>query len=351
MVPASGEWRLPSNWGATFTSLHRPQYARPETNRRWPHMPALKRNEFRAPGHPTSGARQAFGMRIGGAVVTLPLPPKPDRRFSRIRLSGRWLPMGWLRHSTQGVQKSRTSRADFRPAHLGLRRPTVRFHFVSQPGIPGHPREQPCGTTRTLVRGIRHDPQHHVPTSLGSTVVTRFFATTDALTPTGPFIATSRGSLIHVTQTADHSVSNHLRSSARRVPLPQRWPHYFVRASPLRSQARQNRRPNRVHFVLRSRRTMLRTDRSLPVALHPGISPRCSYFPFLALQCRPGQGLSPCCPSALSGARARNLFRFNTRRTSENRNGLKCALLRSVSEAFLHASETKRNEKDAKRCE
>ncbi len=34
------------------------------------------------------------------------------------------------------------------------------------------------------------------------------------------------------------------------VLLPQRWPHYFVRASPLRSQARQNRRPNRVHLSL-----------------------------------------------------------------------------------------------------
>ena len=48
--------------------------------------------------------------------------------------------------------------------------------------------------------------------------------------------------------------------------------------------------------------TGLRTVRSLPVALHPGMSPRCSYFPLLALQCRPGQGLSPCCSGALSGA-------------------------------------------------
>jgi hypothetical protein len=51
-------------------------------------------------------------------------------------------------------------------------------------------------------------------------------------------------------------------------------------------------------------RTALRTVRSLSVASHPGVSPRRSYFPLLALQCRPGQGLSPCCPNALSGARA-----------------------------------------------
>jgi hypothetical protein len=51
-------------------------------------------------------------------------------------------------------------------------------------------------------------------------------------------------------------------------------------------------------------RTLLRTGCSLPVALHPGVSPRRSYFQLLALQCRPGQGLSPCCSSALSGARS-----------------------------------------------
>ena len=113
--------------------------------------------------------------------MTLPLPPKPDRRFSRIRLSGRWLPMGWLRHSTQGAQKSRTSRAGLRPAHLVHRRPPVRLPFVSQPGAPVRPRAQPCGTTRTFVRGRRDAAQHHIPTSLGSTVVTRFFATTRAL--------------------------------------------------------------------------------------------------------------------------------------------------------------------------
>ena len=73
----------------------------------------------------------------------------------------------------------------------------------------------------------------------------------------------------------------------------------------VRSQARQNRRPNRVHFVRLYRRSVLRTGGSLPVALHPGLSPRCSYFQLLALQCRPGQGLPPCCSSALSGARAR----------------------------------------------
>ena len=48
--------------------------------------------------------------------------------------------------------------------------------------------------------------------------------------------------------------------------------------------------------------SLLRTARSFPVALHPGLWPRRSYFQLLALQCRPGQGLSPCCSRALSGA-------------------------------------------------
>jgi hypothetical protein len=77
----------------------------------------------------------------------------------------------------------------------------------------------------------------------------------------------------------------------------------FCSGFALDSQARQNRRPNRVHSLRPFGRTTLRTDGSLPVALHPGVWPRCSYFQLLALQCRPGQGLSPCCSSALSGAR------------------------------------------------
>ena len=98
-------------------------------------------------------------------------------------------------------------------------------------GFPPHRRAQPCGTMSALARWPQLDSQHCLPTSLRSTIITRFFATTDALTPTGPFVVTCRGSLIHVTRTSHHSVSNHLRCSTRRVPLPQRWPRYFVRAS------------------------------------------------------------------------------------------------------------------------
>jgi len=102
-------------------------------------------------------------------------------------------------------------------------------------GFSPHRRAQPCGTTSALVRWPSLVPRHCLPASLRSTVITRFLATTNALTPAEPFVTPCRGSLIHLTRTSHHSVSNHLRFSTRRVPLPQRWPHYFVRASPCSS--------------------------------------------------------------------------------------------------------------------
>jgi hypothetical protein len=115
-------------------------------------------------------------------------------------------------------------------------------------GFPPPRRAQPCGTTSVLARWPQFGSQHCLPASPRSTIITRFFATTDALTPTGPWFITSRGSLIHVTRTSHHSISNHPRSSTRRVPLPQRWPHYFVRASPcVRKLART---ADRIEFTL-----------------------------------------------------------------------------------------------------
>ena len=119
---------------------------------------------------------------------------------------------------------------------------------LSPDDSPSHRRAQPCGTTSALVSWVHPGGDHHVPTSLGSTVVTRFPATTDALTPAGPFVAAHRGSLIHVTRTSHHSVSNHLRFSTRRVPLPLRWPHYFVRASPFPSRLAST--ADRIEFTL-----------------------------------------------------------------------------------------------------
>ena len=139
------------------------------------------------------------------------------------------------------------AQAFFFPAHLCERRSTVDNDRTFKPGIPAHPGAQPCGTTRTLVGCLLQSCPHHVPTPLRSTVITRFFATTRALTPTGPFAA-SRGSLIHVTRTSNHSISKHLRISTSRDPLPLRWQRYFVPGFATTTQARQIRRPKRVHF-------------------------------------------------------------------------------------------------------
>jgi len=149
---------------------------------------------------------------------------------------------------------SQTGRADlphpaFRSAAVadGLLSPlpaVVRWPGGSSP----HRRAQPYGTTSALARWPSLALWHCLPTSLRSTVVTRFFATTDALTPAEPFVAPCRGSLIHVTRTSHHSVSNHRRLSTRRVPLPQRWPHYFVRASPC--ARRLARTTDRIEFTL-----------------------------------------------------------------------------------------------------
>ena len=226
--------------------------------------------------------------------------------------------MDWLRHSTQGPRiASHQPRSCRQPAdpygavHCQIPSPKP------SPGYPARSDAQPCGTIRTLVGEFGSRSQHHFPTSLGSTVVTRFAATTDALTPAGPWSPTNRGSLIHVTGTSDHSLSNHQRFSTSRV-------HSLSAGSSisfgLRPFARRlAKTADRIEFTLsQCVGTLLRTGRSLPVALHPGVSPRCSYVQLLALQCWPSQGLSPCCSNALSGARAqppRLLFGAPPRRT------------------------------------
>ena len=151
---------------------------------------------------------------------------------------------------------SQTGRADlphpaFQSADFDGRSPLDRPLPATErwpSGSPPRRRAQPHGTTSALARWPSLALWHCLPTFLRSTVVTRFFATTNALTPAAPFVAHCRGSLIHVTRTSHHSVSYHWRSSTRRVPLPQRWPHYFVRASPL--HGRLARTANRIEFTV-----------------------------------------------------------------------------------------------------
>ena len=186
-------------------------------------------------------------MRIGGADVAPPPSQTgqadfPHPAFQSAAIDG--LAQVDAPRSSEGAHQPRGS---WEPAH-----PVTDGPLLVEGSWPGGVcllrRAQPCGTTSALVGWPWSLCGHCLPASLGSTIITRFLATTDALTPAGPWVITCRGSLVHVTGASHHSVSNHLRSSTRRAPLPQRWPHYFVRASPL--TRRLARTADRIEFTL-----------------------------------------------------------------------------------------------------
>jgi hypothetical protein len=99
--------------------------------------------------------------------MAAPPPSKPDRRFSRIRLSSRW---GLCREGAalRLVPKSGGQTFGITQAN-GTRL------------IP--PPVSPRGHSRWFSFPSFCPPYFHLPASLGSTVVTRFVATMDALTP------------------------------------------------------------------------------------------------------------------------------------------------------------------------
>ena len=101
-----------------------------------------------------------------GAVSATP-PSKPDRRFSRIRLSSQWV----LRREGAALR-------------LVPKRVDQTFGITQAKGtrlIP--PLASPHGHSRWFSIPSFGSAHFHLPASLGSTVVTRFSATTDALTP------------------------------------------------------------------------------------------------------------------------------------------------------------------------
>ena len=102
-----------------------------------------------------------------------------------------------------------------------------------------------------------------------------------------------------------HSVSNHLRDVRRsrsqrsadaRGSFPPRQASHIAR------RLAHLRRPNRVHFVRRLRRTSLRTGRSRSVALHP-VLPRRSYGSIPHDSSPRRNGLAPLQPHTIPGAR------------------------------------------------
>jgi hypothetical protein len=186
-------------------------------------------------------------MRIGGAVVTLPLPPKPDRRISRIRLSSQRTQDRLAQSQVPGRWEGTAQpRRPFSPAHPYGTARAVNSLWPRR-GVPPLRGAPPFGTTSALFGWVTALFTGHLPTSLRSTVVTRFLATTDALTPAGPWIVAHRGSLIYCSRTSDHAVSNHLWPASSRHPLPRRCRSYFVPGFAFSTQARPSHRPNRVH--------------------------------------------------------------------------------------------------------
>ena len=154
----------------------------------------------------------------------------------------------------------------------------------------------------------------HFPAPLRSTVVTRFFATTSALTPAGRrsrAVWSRQVSPLHVTRTSARSVSNHLspsraqpvscsRGCCRRLaPTPPHGAWGFGLRHCARGLATTT---GRIEFDY-----CLPTKRSLPAALHPASRRRsCVQLPGAGLtrtgtftqpfQCahgRTGAGVSP----------------------------------------------------------
>jgi hypothetical protein len=150
----------------------------------------------------------------------------------------------------------------------------------------------------------------HFPASLHSTVITRFAATTDALTPASQ----ARGLFAH--RTHQHGrVSLIIAGGLPTIPSPTICVLSGDRpdasgsfpprqASSFPSRLTHSRRPNRVHGGGPPGPPVLRTGRSRSVALHPALLRR-SYGSIPHDSSPHRSGLSPLYPSAFSGALGR----------------------------------------------
>ena len=166
----------------------------------------------------------------------------------------------------------------------------------------------------------------HFPASLRSTVVTRFAATTDALTP-----ASQRRGLFALRIHQHRRVSLIIAGGLPAIPSPTICVLTGDRpvasgsfpprqASSFASRLAHSRRPNRVHGGSPSGPPVLRTGRSRSVALHPALLRR-SYGSIPHDSSPHRSGLPPLHLPAFSGAlaRATGPSRPATRRTERKR--------------------------------
>jgi len=209
--------------------------------------------------------------------------------------------MDWLRRRTKGTEIILSAAQALAPLTVFA---AVHSRVFIPPKAFSAPARSALRALRRLSLFVGWITPLYLPTSLGSTIITRFLATTDALTPVDSFVAAHRGSLLHATRTSDHSVSNHLRFSTSRFPLTPRWQHHFVGASPFPSGLAKT--ADRIEFTLPSGHG----GRCYGLVVHVqllstrGYSPDAvtfSYWPSVSAR----SGLSPLCSDTLAGALGR----------------------------------------------
>ena len=142
--------------------------------------------------------------------------------------------------------------------------------------------------------------QHYVPTPLCSTIITRFFATTRALTPTGPFNRQPwfpdshhlNFQTFHLQSSADLRQSRSTSSALTALFC------YGLRHCYAGSPVPPTETSSRCSLL-----GIIVTDcLFISSCSPPGVIAPAQLLSITGLQCRPRQGLSPCCSSVLSGA-------------------------------------------------
>ena len=238
---------------------------------------------------PESLPRLVIGV---GRADVRPPSSKPDRRVSRIRLSSQWVLCQRGSGSSPRVPKNVGRTFECHPDQLR--------RADSAAG-------KPLRALASVLCPLFFPSFFHFPASLRSTVVTRFPATTDALTPASQM----RGLLAR--RTPRHwRVSLIIAGVFPAIPSPTICALAGVRpaasgsgpprqASPASSRLAHPRRPNRVHGDGPHGSSVLRTGRSRSVAPHPALLRR-SYGSIPHDSSPHRSGLPPLHTLAFSGA-------------------------------------------------
>ncbi len=245
--------------------------------------------------------------------MNLAPPSKPDRPVSGIRLSGCWSERNGLTQTWQTLDCA--IRAMPLARHSRFRGPSESNPVSGS--LRGSSTHSLLGTMLDCSVAFRRHRSHQLPMSLGSTIITRFFATMDTLTPAG-----AREPRVSVPGRSPWLLNMHFwtfRLQPPHAPLFRRCVLLRPGLTPDSrcgaiggssdfahcSLSRQSHKAESSSFRGFTRNpSFLRTIHSLPVALHP-VSPRRSYFPLLAFSSA-REGLPPSNARSIPSARARS---------------------------------------------